>query len=68
MKTSTPETEQQSTQSDTITETPEEHQISEFDSDDEETLPDPFSMSKTFETKSPKSIPKKQKLSSSKQK
>ena len=55
-KTSTPE-KQQPTQSDTITGTQQEHQPSEFSSDDDETLPDLFSFAKTFETKDPKSIP-----------
>ena len=67
-KTSTlppPPEKQQSTQSDTITGTQQEHQPSEFSSDDDETLPDPFSSAKTFETKAPKSIPKKPKFSSS---
>ena len=49
-KTSTPE-KQQPTQNDTITGTQQEHQPSEFSSDDDETLPDPFSFTKTFETK-----------------
>ena len=63
-KTSSPE-KQQPTQSDTITGTQQEHQPSEFSSDDDETLPDPFSAAKTFETKDSKSIPKKPKFSSS---
>ena len=62
-KTSTPE-KQQPTQSDTITGTQQEHQPSEFSSDDNETLPDPFLSAKTFETKAPKSVPKKLKISS----
>ena len=63
-KTSTLE-KQQPTQSDTITGTQQEHQPSEFSSDDDETLPDPFPSAKAFETKDPKSIPKKPKFSSS---
>ena len=63
-KTSTPE-KQQPTQSDTITGTQQEHQPSELSSDDDETLPDPFLSIKTFETKAPKSVPKKPKFSSS---
>ena len=63
-KTSTLE-KQQPTQSDTVTGAQQEHQPSQFSSDDDETLPDPFPMAKTFETKAPKSIPKKPKFSSS---
>ena len=63
-KTSTLE-KQQPTQSNTITSTQQEHQPSEFSSNDDETLPDPFSSAKTFETKAPKSIPKNPKFSSS---
>ena len=51
--------EQQHTQSDTITETPEASQMSEPEDDNDESLPDPFAPSKTFSTKDPKSIPKK---------
>ena len=53
----TPE-KQQPTESDTVTGTQQEHQ---FSSDDD----DPFPTAKTFETKAPKSIPKKLKFSSS---
>ena len=63
-KTSTAK-KQQPTQSDTITGTQQEHQPSEFSRDDDETLPEPFPSNKTFETKNPKSIPKKPKFSSS---
>ena len=49
-KTSTPE-KQQPTQSDTITGTQQEHQPSEFSSDDDETLPDPFPSTKTLRQK-----------------
>ena len=63
-KRSTPE-KQQPTQSDTVTGTQQEHQPSEFSSNDDETLPDPFPSAKTFETKALKSIPKKPKFSSS---
>ena len=53
------------TQSETITDTQQEHVPSQVSSDDDEELPDPFpSSSKTFETKDPKSIPKKPKYSS----
>ena len=58
-KTSTQEKEQQHTQSDTVTETPEASQMSEPKDDDDETLLDPFVPSKTFSTKDLKSIPKK---------
>ena len=59
-------TEQQPTQSKTVTDTRQEHVPSQVSSDDDEELPDPFpSSSKTFETKDPKSIPKKPKYSSS---
>ena len=50
-KTSTLEKEQQHTQSDTVTEIPEAFQLSELKDDDDETLPDPFVLSKTFATK-----------------
>ena len=56
---------QQPTQSETVTDTQQEHQPSQLSSDDDETLPDPFPSTKTFETKDPKSIPKKPKFSSS---
>ena len=57
---------QQPTQSETITHTQQEHAPSQFSSDDDEELPDLFPSSpKTFETKDPKSIPKKPKYSSS---
>ena len=57
-------TEQQPTQSETITNTQQEHAPSQVSSDDDEELLDPFlSSSKTFETKDPKSIPKKPKYS-----
>ena len=57
---------QQPTQSETITDTQQEHVPSQFSSDDDEELPDPFPPSpKTFETKDPKSIPKKPKYGSS---
>ena len=56
---------QEPTQSNTITGTQQEHQPSEFSSNDDETLPDPFPSAKTFETKDTKSIPKKPKFSSS---
>ena len=58
-KTSTQEKEQQHTQSDIITETPEASQMSEPEDDNDETLLDPFASSKTFSTKDLKSIPKK---------
>ena len=57
-------TEQQPTQSETVTDTQQEHVPSQVSSDDDEELPNPFpSSSKTFETKDPKSIPKKPKYS-----
>ena len=57
-------TEQQPTQSETVTDTQQEHVPSQFSSDDSEELPNQFlSSSKTFETKDPKSIPKKPKYS-----
>ena len=56
-------TEQQQTQSETVTDTHQEHAPSQFSSADDNELPDPFP--KTFETKDPKSIPKKPKYSSS---
>ena len=57
-------TEQQPTQSKTVTDTQQEHVPSQFSSDDDEELPNLFpSSSKTFETKDPKSIPKKPKYS-----
>ena len=57
-------TEQQPTQSKTVTDTRQEHVPSQVSSDDDKELPDPFlSSSKTFETKDPKSIPKKPKYS-----
>ena len=56
-------TEQQPTQSETVTDTRQEHVPSQVSDDDKE-LPDLFpSSSKTFETKDPKSIPKKPKYS-----
>ena len=55
---------EQQPQSDTITDTQQEHVPSQFSSDDDEELPNPFlASSKTFETKDPKSIPKKPKYS-----
>ena len=55
---------EQQPQSKTITDTQQEHVPSQFSSDDDEELPNPFSSSpKTFETKDPKSIPKKPKYS-----
>ena len=55
---------EQQTQSEIITDTQQEHVPSQFSSDDDETLPNPFPTStKTFETKDPKSIPKKPKYS-----
>ena len=55
---------EQQPQSQTITDTQQEHVPSQFSSDDDEELPNPFpSSSKTFETKDPKSIPKKPKYS-----
>ena len=57
---------QQPTQSKTDTDTRQEYAPSQFSSDDDEELPDPFLPSpKTFETKDSKSIPKKPKYSSS---
>ena len=57
-------TEQQPTQRETVTDTRQEHVPSQVCSDDDEELPNPFpSSSKTFETKDPKSIPKKPKYS-----
>ena len=57
-------TEQQPTQSETVTDTQQEHVPSQVSSDDDDELPNPFpSSSKTFETKDPKSIPKKPKYS-----
>ena len=56
-------TKQQQTQSETITDTRQEHAPSQFSSADDDELPDLFP--KTFETKDPKSIPKKPKYSSS---
>ena len=56
--------EKQPTQSETITDTQQEQVPSQVSSDDDEELPNPFpSSSKTFETKDPKSIPKKPKYS-----
>ena len=57
-KMSTQKKEQQHTQRDTITETPEASQISEPKDNDDESLPDPFAPSKTFFTKDPKPTPK----------
>ena len=55
---------EQQPQSEIITDTQQEHVPSQFSSDDDETLPNPFPTStKTFETKDPKSIPKKPKYS-----
>ena len=55
---------EQQPQSETITNTQQEHVPSQFSSNDDEELPNPFpSSSKTFETKDPKSIPKKPKYS-----
>ena len=57
-------TEQQPTQSETVTDTRQEHAPSQFSSADDDKLPDLFPSSpKTFETKDPKSIPKKPKYS-----
>ena len=57
-------TEQQPTQGETVTDTQQEHVPSQFSSDDDEELPNPSPFfSKTFETKDPKSIPKKPKYS-----
>ena len=53
---------EQQPQSETITDTQQEHVPSQFSSDDDVELPNPFpTSSKTFETKDPKSIPKKPK-------
>ena len=60
-----PPEKQQPTQSDTFAGTQKEHQPSEFSSDDDKTLPDPFPSAKTFGTKAPKSIPKKPRFNSS---
>ena len=50
--------------SEIVTDTQQEHVPSQFSSDDDEKLPNPFPTStKTFETKDPKSIPKKPKCS-----
>ena len=55
---------EQKPQSETITDTQQEHVPSQFSSNDDEELPNPFLTStKTFETKDPKSIPKKLKCS-----
>ena len=55
---------EQQPQSKTTTDTQQEHVSSQFSSDDDESLPDPFSTStKTFEMKDPKAIPKKPKYS-----
>ena len=55
---------EQQPQSKTIADTQQEHVPSQFSSDDDEELPNPFlTSSKTFETKDPKSIPKKPKYS-----
>ena len=55
---------EQQPQSDTTTDTQQEHVPSQFSSDDDEELPNLFPTStKTFETKDPKSIPKKPKYS-----
>ena len=55
---------EQHPQSEIVTDTQQEHVPSQFSSDDDEPLPDMFSTStKTFETKDPKSIPKKPKYS-----
>ena len=55
---------EQQPQSKTITDTQQEHVPSQFSSDDDEELPNLFpTSSKTFETKDPKSIPKKPKYS-----
>ena len=57
-------TEQQPTQSKTVTDTQQEHVLSQFSSNDDKELPNLFPSSpKTFETKDPKSIPKKPKYS-----
>ena len=55
---------EQQPQSKTTTDTQQEHVPSQFSINDDESLPDPFPKStKTFETKDPKSIPKKPKYS-----
>ena len=55
---------EQHPQSQTITDTQQEHVPPQFSSDDDEPLPNLFPTStKTFETKDPKSIPKKPKYS-----
>ena len=55
---------EQQPQSDTTSDTQQEHVPSQFSSDDDEELPNLFPTStKTFETKDPKSIPKKPKYS-----
>ena len=55
---------EQHPQSEIVTDTQQEHVPSQFSSDDDEPLPDPFPTStKTFEMKDPKSIPKKPKYS-----
>ena len=55
---------EQQPQSETVTDTEQEHVQSQFSSNDDEELPNPFpTSSKTFETKDPKSIPKKPKYS-----
>ena len=55
---------EQQPQSKTMTDTQQEHVPSQFSSDDDEELPNLFLTStKTFETKDPKSIPKKPKYS-----
>ena len=55
---------EQQPQSETTTDTQQEYVPSQFSSNDDESLPDLFSTSpKTFETKDPKSIPKKPKYS-----
>ena len=55
---------EQQPQSETVTDTQQEHVPSQVSSDDKEELPNPFpTSSKTFETKDPKSIPKKPKYS-----
>ena len=56
--------EEQQPQSETVTDTRQEHAPSQFSSDDDEELPNPFpSSSKMFQTKDPKSILKKPKYS-----
>ena len=53
---------EQKPQSKTVTDTQQEHVPSQFSNDDDEELPNLFlASSKTFETKDPKSIPKKPK-------